>query len=63
MWIFKMVNKLLISVTGFKRAGWESACGELAGAWRRHVSSFEYGMPMGKERLGSSIPVSWLGLR
>ena len=24
------------------------------------VSSFEYGMPMGKERLGSSIPDSWL---
>ena len=23
------------------------------------VSSFEYGMPMGKERLGSSIPDSW----
>ena len=23
------------------------------------VSSFEYGMPMGKETLGSSIPVSW----
>ena len=23
------------------------------------VSSFEYGMPMGKERLGSSIPDLW----
>ena len=23
------------------------------------VSLFEYGMPMGKERLGSSIPDSW----
>ena len=23
------------------------------------VSSFDYGMPMGKERLGSSIPDSW----
>ena len=23
------------------------------------ISSFEYGMPMGKERLGSSIPDSW----
>ena len=23
------------------------------------VSSFEYGMPMGKERFGSSIPDSW----
>ena len=23
------------------------------------VSSFKYGMPMGKERLGSSIPDSW----
>ena len=23
------------------------------------VSSFEYGMPMGKEKLWSSIPVSW----
>ena len=23
------------------------------------VSSFEYGVPMGKERLGSSIPDSW----
>ena len=23
------------------------------------VSSFEYGMPMGKERLGPSIPDSW----
>ena len=23
------------------------------------VSLFEYGMPMGKETLGSSIPVSW----
>ena len=23
------------------------------------VSSFEYGMPMGNERLGSSIPDSW----
>ena len=23
------------------------------------VSSFEYGMPMGKERLGSSIPDAW----
>ena len=23
------------------------------------VSSFEYGMPIGKERLGSSIPDSW----
>ena len=24
------------------------------------VLSFEYGMPMGKERFGSSIPDSWL---
>ena len=30
-----MVTKLLISVIGFKRAGWESACGEVAFAWRR----------------------------
>ena len=30
-----MVNELLISGIGFKRAGWESACGELAFAWRR----------------------------
>ena len=30
-----MVNELLVSGIGFKRAGWESACGELAFAWRR----------------------------
>ena len=32
--ILKMVNYLLISGIGFKRAGWESACGEVAFAWR-----------------------------
>ena len=35
--------------------------------WRlrggERVSSFEYGMPMGKERLRSSIPDSWPLLR
>ena len=30
-----MVNSLLIGGIGFKRAGWESACGEIAFSWWR----------------------------
>ena len=38
-------NELLISGIGFKRAGWESSCGELAFAWRRACLVVKNGRP------------------